>query len=88
MPENVRRTRAVRCSECSATAHDTPHGWIAQVVGGYDGDAVEVVVLCPDCAEREAGAADEPVHRAGLPGSSADAERGAHSVGRSRGAPR
>ena len=34
-----------------------PEGWRAFVVGGYDGEDVEVVVFCPDCAEREAGSA-------------------------------
>jgi hypothetical protein len=47
------RPVAVRCSECGATAREGADGWRAYVVGGYDGEDVEVVVFCPDCAERE-----------------------------------
>jgi hypothetical protein len=48
---------AVTCTECGAAAREGAEGWRAFVVGGYDGEDVEVVVFCPDCAEREAGAA-------------------------------
>jgi hypothetical protein len=47
------RPVAVRCSECGATAREGADGWRAYVVGGYDGEDVEVVVFCRDCAERE-----------------------------------
>jgi hypothetical protein len=50
------RPAAVICSECGAAAREGA-GWRAFVVGGYDGDDVEIVVFCPDCAEREVGAA-------------------------------
>lgn len=50
------RPAAVTCSECGAAAHEGA-GWRAFVVGGEDGDEVEIVVFCPDCAEREAGEA-------------------------------
>ena len=48
------RPAAVTCSECGAAAREGAEGWCAFVVGGYDGDDVEIVVFCPDCAEREA----------------------------------
>lgn len=51
------RPAAVTCTECGAAAREGADGWRAFVVGGYDGDDVEIVVFCPDCAEREAGAA-------------------------------
>ena len=51
------RPAAVTCTECGAAAREGAEGWRAFVVGGYDGEDVEVVVFCPDCAEREAGAA-------------------------------
>jgi hypothetical protein len=47
------RPAAVTCSECGAAAREGADGWCAFVVGGYDADDVEVVVFCPDCAERE-----------------------------------
>ena len=49
------RPAAVTCSECGAAAREGAEGWRAFVVGGYDGEEVEVVVFCPDCAEREVG---------------------------------
>ena len=51
------RPAAVTCTECGVAAREGADGWRAFVVGGYDGEDVEVVVFCPDCAEREAGAA-------------------------------
>lgn len=51
------RPAAVTCTECGAAAREGPEGWRAFVVGGYDGEDVEIVVFCPDCAEREAGSA-------------------------------
>ena len=47
------RPVAVKCSECGATARAGADGWRAYVVGGYDGEDPEVVVFCPDCADRE-----------------------------------
>ena len=38
-------------------AREGAEGWRAFVVGGYDGENVEIVVFCPDCAERETGSA-------------------------------
>ena len=51
------RPAAVKCTECGAAAREGAEGWRAFVVGGYDGEDVEVVVFCSDCAEREAGSA-------------------------------
>ena len=51
------RPAAVRCSECGTAAREGAEGWRAYVVGGFDGEDGEVVVFCPDCAEREADAA-------------------------------
>ena len=48
------RPAAVTCSECGAAARDGD-GWRAFVVGGYEGEDVEIVVFCPGCAEREVG---------------------------------
>ena len=44
----------VRCVECDLRA-DTAAGWKAYLSGGFEGEPVEVVVYCPDCADREAG---------------------------------
>jgi hypothetical protein len=44
------------CVECGATADAGATGWRAYLVDLKDeGEPLEVVVLCPDCAERELG---------------------------------
>ena len=47
---------AVCCVECGLIA-DTADGWKAFLGGGFEGEPVEVVVYCPDCADRETGGA-------------------------------
>jgi hypothetical protein len=42
--------------ECGATADAGAHGWRGYLVDLRDeGELLEVVVLCPECAEREFG---------------------------------
>jgi hypothetical protein len=44
------------CVECGATAENGAEGWRAYLVDlRGEGEPLEVVVLCPDCAEREFG---------------------------------
>ena len=51
------RPAAPHSEHVTAAAREGADGWRAFVVGGYDGDDVEIVVFCPDCAEREAAEA-------------------------------
>jgi hypothetical protein len=46
----VRRWADVRCEECGREDDPGERGWKA-----YIADVDEVVILCPDCAEREFG---------------------------------
>jgi hypothetical protein len=44
------------CVECGSTADDDAHGWRAYLVDlKDDGEPLEVVFLCPDCAGRAFG---------------------------------
>lgn len=45
----------LRC-ECGRVSEKKARGWRAYLAGGYEGESVEVVVLCPGCAVREFGA--------------------------------
>jgi hypothetical protein len=50
------------CAECNRSADATARGWKAYLAGGLDDEdeAVEVVCLCPICAEREFGWSRSP----------------------------
>jgi hypothetical protein len=44
------------CAECGMVARDQADGWKAEIGDDVrDHDAPEVVILCPDCWEREFG---------------------------------
>jgi hypothetical protein len=44
------------CVECGAVAADPADGWKAEIGNDpRDDDAPEVVILCPECWEREFG---------------------------------
>jgi hypothetical protein len=45
----------VRCIECDRLPEGPATGWKAYLGGGYDKEPVEVVIYCPECAERECG---------------------------------
>ncbi len=49
----VSAPREVRCVECDAIAAGTADGWKAYIGGGFEGEAIEVIVYCPACAARE-----------------------------------
>lgn len=41
------------CAECVRVSDEGARAWRAFLVGGLDGEPVEIVILCPGCAERE-----------------------------------
>lgn len=45
----------VRCIECDVVAEGSAPGWKAYLGGGLDGEPVEVVIYCPQCAARGFG---------------------------------
>lgn len=48
----------LECAECACRSDDTGCGWRAYLAGGLDDEGeeeLEVVVVCPSCAEREFG---------------------------------
>ena len=52
----------LRCEECGRDAvgrDENAHGWRTVLAGGVEDEPKEVVVLCPECAEREFGVGDE-----------------------------
>jgi hypothetical protein len=40
------------CLECGEPARGTASGWRAYIIGGFEGEPLEVVVYCPSCRER------------------------------------
>ena len=49
-------TNRLRCVECGRVSRENERGWTAHLTVDED-EPVEVVVLCPDCDEREFGGA-------------------------------
>jgi hypothetical protein len=49
----------VRCIECDVVATGPTDGWKAYIDSGRDGEPAEIVIYCPECAEREFGEAEE-----------------------------
>jgi hypothetical protein len=41
------------CVNCDVAAEGTAIGWKAYIGGGFEGEALEVLVFCPLCAARE-----------------------------------
>jgi hypothetical protein len=45
----------VRCIECDEPASGPATGWKAYLAGGFEGEPVEIIVFCPECAFHEFG---------------------------------
>jgi hypothetical protein len=56
MPDPLTSPRQLVCAECGRVDRDGEgRGWRADLAGGYDGEELEVVVVCPSCWERQFG---------------------------------
>jgi hypothetical protein len=48
----------IQCAECGAESDGLAAGWRAYLAADFDEDEGEVVLFCPDCADREFGSFD------------------------------